>query len=114
MAGRGYPKHRVLRSAGPHSTSTSSPPPPLGRRIFHLIAGSGIPLAGIFAPQAELAASVGALASISLGLDLMRFRMAGLNRLFLHWLAPLLKHDEDRKITRKLYACRRAYRFFGF
>ena len=39
------------------------------------------------------------LALFSLGLDLVRFRMAGLNRLFLRWLAPLLKHDEDRKIT---------------
>jgi len=40
---------------------------------------------------------------ISLGLDLMRFRMAGLNRLFLHLLAPLLKYDEDRKITGASY-----------
>ena len=40
---------------------------------------------------------------ISLGLDLMRLRMAGLNRLFLRWLAPLLKHDEDRKITGATY-----------
>ena len=40
---------------------------------------------------------------ISLGLDLMRFRMAELNRLFLRWLAPLLKHDEDRKITGASY-----------
>ncbi len=33
----------------------------------------------------------------------MRFRMAELNRLFLRWLAPLLKHDEDRKITGASY-----------
>ena len=39
----------------------------------------------------------------SLGLDLMRFRSAGLNRLFLRWLAPLLKYDEDRKITGATY-----------
>ena len=93
----------MLRSTGPHSTSGSSTAPPLGRRLFHLIAGSGIPLAGIFAPQPELAASVAVLALISLGLDLVRFRMAGLNRLFLRWLAPLLKHDEDRKITGASY-----------
>ena len=43
------------------------------------------------------------LALISLGLDLVRFRMAGLNRLFLRWLAPLLKHDEDHKITGASY-----------
>ena len=43
------------------------------------------------------------LALFSLGLDLVRFRMAGLNRLFLRWLAPLLKHDEDRKITGASY-----------
>ena len=46
---------------------------------------------------------MGILALISLGLDLMRFRIAGLNQLFLRWLAPLLKHDEDRKITGASY-----------
>ena len=46
---------------------------------------------------------MGVLALISLGLDLMRFQMAGLNRLFLRWLAPLLKPDEDHKITGASY-----------
>ena len=48
-------------------------------------------------------AGVGVLALLSLGLDFARFRIAGLNRLFLRWLAPLLKHDEDRKVTGASY-----------
>ena len=43
-----------------------------------------------------------ALAIVSgggLGLDLTRFRIQGVNRRFLHWLAPLLKHDEDQRFT---------------
>ena len=40
---------------------------------------------------------------ISLGLDLIRLRIAGLNRLFVRWLAPLLKQDEDLKITGASY-----------
>ncbi len=46
---------------------------------------------------------MGVLALISWGLDLLRFRMAGLNQLFLRWLAPLLKQTEDRKITGASY-----------
>ena len=34
-----------------------------------------------------------------LGLDLVRFRVAWLNRQFLRWLAPLLKGDEGHRIT---------------
>ena len=43
-----------------------------------------------------------ALAIVSgagLGLDLTRFRLAWVNRCFLRWLAPLLKHDEGHRFT---------------
>ncbi len=47
--------------------------------------------------------AVGALALVSLILDLARFRLAGLNRLFLTGLAPLLKQYEVRRITGATY-----------
>jgi dolichol kinase len=38
-----------------------------------------------------------------LALDLARFRVARLNREFLRWLAPLLKHDEGHRLTGATY-----------
>ncbi len=51
-----------------------------------------------------------------LALDLMRFRLAWLNRQFVRWLAPLLKRGEDRRITGATYmviAALFAFLFFG-
>ena len=73
--------------------------PPLPRRIFHALAGSTLPLAGIFAPMPELAAALAVLAVSSLALDLARFRVSRLNRLFLRWLRPLLKSSETSRVT---------------
>ena len=45
---------------------------------------------------------VAALAIVSgggLGLDLARFRLRWVNRRFLRWLAPLLKHNEGHRFT---------------
>ncbi len=49
---------------------------------------------------------VAAMAVVSaggLGLDLSRFQLSWLNRLFLRGLAPLLKKEEDRRITGATY-----------
>ena len=73
--------------------------PPLPRRIFHALAGSTPPIAGIFAPLPELVIVLGVLAAGSLALDLARFRVAGLNRLFMRWLRPLLKSSEGNRVT---------------
>ena len=77
--------------------------PPLGRRLFHAVAGSLPPLAGIFAPMPELVIILAVLALGSLSLDLTRFRVSWLNRLFLRWLRLLLKSSEDRRITGATY-----------
>ena len=77
--------------------------PPLGRRLFHAVAGSLPPLAGIFAPMPELVIVLAVLALGSLSLDLTRFRVSWLNRLFLRWLRLLLKSSEDRRITGATY-----------
>ena len=81
----------------------ASTAPPLGRRLFHAVAGSLPPLAGIFAPMPELVIILAVLALVSLSLDLTRFRVSWLNRLFLRWLRPLLKASEDRRITGATY-----------
>ncbi len=81
----------------------ASAAPPLGRRLFHAVAGSLPPLAGILAPMPELVIILAVLALGSLSLDLTRFRVSWLNRLFLRWLRPLLKSSEDRRITGATY-----------
>ncbi len=43
------------------------------------------------------------LSGAGLGLDLLRFRIEWLNRQFLHWLSPLLKSDEGRRLTGATY-----------
>jgi dolichol kinase len=77
--------------------------PFIWRQLFHLIPGSFVPVAGIFAPQEMTVMAFGALAFVSLALDLLRVRASWLNRLFTRWLAPLLKKQEDHRITGATY-----------
>ncbi len=46
---------------------------------------------------------LGLLAASGLALDLARFRVSRLNRLFLSWLRHLLKSSEDRRVTGASY-----------
>ena len=80
---------------GPQQT----PPPPLWRRLFHMVAGSTIPVAGIFVPFDFMVAALAVLSGGSLVLDLTRFQIPWINRRFLYWLAPLLKDNERRRFT---------------
>ena len=81
----------------------SRPPPPVWRRGFHLLAGSSIPVAGIFASDWGMVAALAVISGGGLGLDLLRFRIQWLNRQFLRWLSPLLKADEGRRLTGATY-----------
>ena len=81
----------------------SEPTPPVWRRWFHLIAGSSIPVAGIFASDWVMVAALAVVSGAGLGLDLLRFRIQWLNERFLRWLAPLLKTDEGRRLTGATY-----------
>ena len=55
-------------------TDNRPAPPPVWRRLFHLTAGSTIPLTGIFAPELFMVVATAALTAGGLGLDLARFR----------------------------------------
>lgn len=83
--------------------AASSAGPPWQRRLFHAAAGSALPLAALFIPAPYPAILTGLLAVGSLALDLTRFRVAWLNRIFLRSLRLLLKSDEDRRITGATY-----------
>ncbi len=82
---------------------TEPPHPPVWRRLFHLTAGSTIPLAGIFTPETVMVWALAALSAGGLGMDLARFRIGWLNRVFLGWLAPLLKSNEASRVTGATY-----------
>ena len=73
--------------------------PPWQRRLFHAVAGSSIPLAAIFIAEPFPAILAGVLALASLALDMARFRIAWLNRIFLERFRILLKTNEDSRLT---------------
>ncbi len=88
---------------GGERRGTRSVSPPGWRRLFHAIAGSSIPLAGIFISETAMVWALAVLAAGGLSLDLVRFRVGWLNRLFTRWMAPLLKADEAGHITGATY-----------
>jgi dolichol kinase len=77
--------------------------PRIWRRLFHVFAGSAIPICGIFAPEREFLFSLAVLAAGALALDLSRFGIGPLNRAYMRWMSPLLKRDEERHITGATY-----------
>ena len=89
------------------------PPPPFWRRVFHIFAGSAIPLAGIFASEPPMIIALAVLASSGLALDLVRFRLSWLNATFTRLLAPLLKQDEVAHITGATYMAIAAFFVFA-
>ncbi len=77
--------------------------PRIWRRLFHVLAGSCIPIAGIFAPESGFVIALAALSAGALALDLSRFGIGPLNRLYLRLMEPLLKSDEESHITGATY-----------
>ena len=87
----------------PLATTGGSAGPPWPRRLFHASVGTAIPVIAYFLPDPLPALIIGILAAGSLALDLVRFRIAWLNRLFLNWLRLLLKREEEARITGATY-----------
>ncbi len=96
-------RHAGLIVCGSEGWRQSSYAVPVWRRLFHVVAGSSIPLVGIFAPEDRMVLAMAFVAASGLALDLTRFRLSWLNRQFVRWLAPLLKLGEDRQITGATY-----------
>ena len=103
---------RMIRSAlayfGSASRPEQPPPPPAWRRVFHIIAGSSIPIAGIFAAEMGMVLALAVVSGGGLSLELTRFRIPWVNRHFLRWLTPLFKYNEDHRFTgATFFNCRR-------
>ena len=77
--------------------------PPWPRRLFHAAVGTAIPVIAYFLPDPLPVILIAILAAGSLALDLARFRIPWLNRLFLHRLSLLLKKEEEARITGATY-----------
>ncbi len=92
----------MLVYGGKRRTEASASPPGW-RRLFHVVAGSSTPLAGIVFSETFMIWALAFLAAGGLSLDLVRFRIGWLNSLFLRCLAPLLKEDESAHITGATY-----------
>jgi dolichol kinase len=73
------------------------------RRLFHISVGSLIPIAGIFLAEEWMVWALAALAGATLLTDLARFNVPWLNRVYLRWLAPILKQDEAAHVTGATY-----------
>ena len=92
----------LLIFGGQRRTGTAAQPR-IWRRLFHVFAGSAIPVAGIFSPEQEFLIALAILAAGAMALDLSRFGIGPLNRTYMRWLAPLLKGDEESHITGATY-----------
>ncbi|NQW24191.1 MAG: hypothetical protein HQ475_12175 [SAR202 cluster bacterium] len=80
-----------------------SAPPTVWRRLFHIVAGSSIPIAGLFLTETTMVWALSVLAAGGLVLELARFNLPWLNRIYTGLLAPLLKSDEAGHITGATY-----------
>ena len=85
--------HAGRRRTGPPAR------PRVWRRLFHLFAGSTIPVVGIFAPELEFLVGLTVVAAGAVLLDLSRFTLGPLNRAYMRWMGPLLKSDEEARMT---------------
>ena len=59
-----------------------------------------------------MVAATAALVACGLGLDIARFRVERLNRVFLRWLSPLLKDGERSRVTGATYMAMAALAVF--
>ena len=75
------------------------PPPPLGRRIFHLVAATGTTLLSLVIPEQPYLFLIGSGALLALAMETSRLRSPRLNRLYMAVFGPILKQSESAEIT---------------
>ncbi|MBI4312322.1 MAG: hypothetical protein HY681_11145 [Chloroflexi bacterium] len=73
------------------------------RRLFHMAAGAGIPLVGLFVDHTVMVGLLAALVALAITLETARFAAPGLNAWFVRWFRPCLKESESRKVTGSTY-----------
>ena len=74
-------------------------PPPVGRRIFHLLAASATTLLFLAIPERPYMLLIGGGALLSLAMEASRLRVGWMNRLFMLLFAPILKQSEVSEIS---------------
>ena len=95
---------------------TPPAPPPVGRRVFHLVAATGTTLLSLAIPHHAYMFLIGAGALLALAMEASRFRVDFLNRLFMLMFARILKESEASEIsgaTWFLIAVFFAFYFYG-
>jgi glycerol-3-phosphate acyltransferase PlsY len=86
----------------PHATPdtvTLQVHPPIWRRLFHLTAGSTIPIIGVFASKDAMVPLLAVLAGLSLIVETARMFIPTLNTILLWYLKSLLKDAESHRFT---------------
>lgn len=75
------------------------PPPPLGRRVFHLVAATGATLLSLVIPEHPYLFLIGSGALFALAMEASRLRSPRLNGLYMAVFGPILKQSESAEIT---------------
>ncbi len=77
--------------------------PQLWRRLFHITAGSSIPIIGLLVNESYIVVLLATLAGLAIGLELLRFAIPGLNRSLMSRLRYLFRPTEANKVTGATY-----------
>ncbi|MBI2847241.1 MAG: hypothetical protein HYX82_05100 [Chloroflexi bacterium] len=75
----------------------------LGRRLFHIVAGSVFPTLAIFLPEMLILTLLAVLAAVMVLAELVRFVSPTFNRWFIRFLRILLKEKEFSQVTGATY-----------
>lgn len=75
------------------------PPPPLGRRVFHLVAATGTALLSLAIPEHPYMFLIGSGALLALAMEVSRLRSPRLNAVYMAVFGPILKQSESAEIT---------------
>lgn len=78
-------------------------PPQLWRRLFHITAGSSIPIIGLLVNGSYIVVLSAALVGLAIGLELLRFAIPSLNRSLMSRLRYLFRPTEANKVTGATY-----------
>lgn len=71
----------------------------LGRRAFHALAASALPVTSLFAPRWTVLVLAGVGLGAAVILEVARLGSPAVNRLLLRWFGPLFKQAEHRAVT---------------